>query len=325
MEYSQEKNLLRNVNYANIAKRYGTLIGWVILCILFSALAPDSFPTIKNVITIVRQIAMLSILSIGLTFVLITKRSDLSIGYSTSFLGIVVAACMVHFGLPIWLAIIITLAMGALIGLVNGVIISYIGVPDFIGSLGVGYLVSGINQAYTKGHPISNIPASFEIFGASSLFGIPSAIIVLGIVVVICSVLLAHTRLGRYAYAIGDNEEAAMLSGVNVKRMIMFTYVICGIAAAITAIVLTSRLGSAHPLAGESYLLNAIAAVFLGSTSFKDGEPNLAGTVLGALVIGTMANGLTILNIEYYYQDIATGLIILLAVTVTSIQSMKKK
>ena len=317
---------INNVKFSTIAKRYGTLAGWVVLCIVFSALAPKSFPTMKNFLTIFRQIAMLAILSMGLTFVLITKRSDLSIGYSTSFLGIAVAACMVKFGMPIWAAILVTIGLGALIGLVNGVVIAYFGVPDFIGSLGVGYLVMGLNQAFTKGHPISNLPSGFGFVGATKFLGvIPSAVIVMIIVLVICYLILAHTRLGRYVYAIGDNQEATMMSGVNVKNTIVWSYVICGISAAITAVVLTSRLGSAHPQAAEDYLLNAIAAVYLGGTAFKDGEPNLAGTVLGAVIIGTMANGLTILDVSYYYQDVATGLIILAAVMVTSVQRMHKK
>ena len=285
----------------------------------------SAFPTLSNVISILRQIAMLATISLGLTFVLITKRSDLSIGYSTSFLGIVVAALLVRAGMNIWLAALITVLLGALIGLINGVVIAYLGVPDFIASLGVGYVVAGINQAYTKGHPISNLPADFEIFGAQRLGGvIPNAVIIMLIVLVVSSIILNQTKLGRYIYGVGDNEEASLMSGVNTRSTIVWAYVFCGIACGVTAVMLTSRLGSAHPQAAEDYLLDAIAAVWLGGTAFKDGEPNLAGTLLGALIIGTMANGLTILNVSYYYQDIATGLIILAAVIITSVQKSHK-
>ena len=315
----------KNVNFSKIAKNYGTLIAYVLLILVFSALAPKAFPTAKNAIAILRQIAMLATISIGLTFVLITKRSDLSIGYSTSFLGIVVAALMVHAGMNIWLAAFIAVVIGAAIGFVNGVLIAYLGVPDFIGSLGVGYVVAGINQAYTKGHPISNLPTEFELFGAKRLAGvIPNAVIIMLIVLVIASIILNQTKLGRYIYGVGDNEEASLMSGINTKKTIVWAYIFCGIACGVTAVMLTSRLGSAHPQAAEDYLLDAIAAVWLGGTVFKNGEPNLAGTLLGALIIGTMANGLTILNVSYYYQDIATGLIILAAVIITSIQKGQK-
>ena len=300
--YFDGELMAKKANLSQIARNYGTLIAYIVMVIVFSALAPSSFPTAKNAIAILRQIAMLATISIGLTFVLITKRSDLSIGYSTSLLGIVVAALLVRAGLNIWLAALITVILGAVIGFLNGVVIAYMGVPDFIGSLGVGYVVAGINQAYTKGHPISNLPSDFEIFGAQRLFGIiPNAVIIMLIVMAIAFVILTQT-----------------------KKTIVWAYVFCGIACGVTAVMLTSRLGSAHPQAAEDYLLDSIAAVWLGGTAFKDGEPNLAGTLLGALIIGTMANGLTILNVSYYYQDIATGLIILAAVIVTSIQKSHK-
>lgn len=318
--------MTKKLNVSKLAMKYGTLFAYIIMLIIFSILAPTAFPTVKNVIGILRQIAMLATISLGLTFVLITKRSDLSIGYSTSFLGIIVAALLVKNGMNMWLAALITVGLGALIGLANGVIIAYLGVPDFIGTLGVGYVVAGINQAYTKGHPISGLPEAFELFGARRFAGvIPNAVIIMLIVLIVSSIILSQTKLGRYIYGVGDNEEATLMSGVNTRKTIVWAYVFCGIACGVTAVMLTSRLGSAHPQAAEDYLLDAIAAVWLGGTAFKNGEPNLAGTLLGALIIGTMANGLTILNIEYYYQDIATGFIILLAVIITSIQKNNKK
>lgn len=318
--------MTKNGNLSKIATKYGTLFAFILMLAIFSILAPTSFPTLPNMIGILRQIAMLATISFGLTFVLITKRSDLSIGYSTSFLGIIVAALMVKAGMNIWLAALLTVVLGAVIGLVNGVVIAYLGVPDFIGSLGVGYVVAGLNQAYTKGHPISGLPAEFEIFGARRLGGVfPNAVIIMLIVLVLAGVILSQTKLGRYIYGVGDNEEATLMSGVNTRRVIVWSYVFCGIACGVTAVIITSRLGSAHPQAAEDYLLNAIAAVWLGGTAFKNGEPNLAGTLLGALIIGTMANGLTILNVSYYYQQVATGLIILAAVIITSIQKNHKK
>ncbi len=319
-------NTEKKLKISKIARNYGTLIAYILLLMVFTFLKPSAFATMKNAIAILRQIAMLATISIGLTYVMITKRSDLSIGYSTSFLGIVVAALLVRTGMNIWMAALVTVFCGALIGLINGVVIAYLGVPDFIASLGIGYVVAGINQAYTKGHPISNLPSSFQIFGSQRFLGlIPNAVIIMLLVMAISGIILTQTKLGRYIYGVGDNEEASMMSGINTKKTIVWTYIFCGIACGITAVMLTSRLGSAHPQAAEDYLLDAIAAVWLGGTAFKDGEPNLAGTLLGALIIGTMSNGLTILNVSYYYQDIATGLIILAAVIITSVQKSHKK
>ena len=324
-EESKERQR-REVQRAKItvfAKKYATVVGLVAVCIIFTILTP-TFATSNNIFTVIRQIAPLAIISLGLTFVMITGRSDLSIGYVMSFMGIVVAALMHDFGLPILPAIILSLIIGGLLGMLNGFAVAYIGIPDFIATLGIGYLVSGFNQWYTKGYSISGLPNNFGLIGLAKLGFLPVAIIVLIIVFVIFTIVINKTRFGRYLYAIGDNEEATMMSGVNSKFNIMMAFAVCGIAATIAAIVLTSKLGNANPLAGESYLLQAIAAVYLGSTCFKEG-PNLSGTIVGAVIIGVVSNGLTLLNVAYYFQDIVTGLIIIIAVTITSIQRIRKK
>lgn len=325
IEESKEKQLHseRKVKMTIFAKKYATLIGLLLICIIFTILTP-TFATGNNIFTVIRQIVPLAIVSLGLTFVMITGRSDLSIGYVMSFMGIVVAALMHDFGFPIWLAIIGGILIGALLGTLNGFAVAYVGIPDFIATLGIGYLVSGINQWYTKGYSISGLPAGFDMIGLSKIGFMPIAIIVLIIVFIIGMVVINKTRFGRHLYAIGDNEEATTMSGVNSKFNVMMAYAVCGIAVTIAATVLTSKLGNANPLAGESYLLQGIAAVYLGSTCFKEG-PNLSGTIVGAVIIGVVSNGLTLLNVEYYFQDIVTGLIIIVAVTVTSIQRIRKK
>ncbi len=305
--------------------KYGTLVGLALLCVAFAILRPETFPTLPNIFTILRQIAMLSVLGGGLTVVLITKRSDLSIGYGTSFLGILVAALMVNYHLPVWLAVALTLLVGAIIGIINGIAVSVIGIPDFIATLSIGFLVSGLNQAYTRGHPISNLPDSFGIFGAKSVAGIPFSIVIMLVFLIVVYVLLAHTKFGRYVYGIGGNEEATMMSGVNVRSNLIKAYIVSGISMAIAAIILTSRLGTAHPQSGDALLMDAIATVYVGGTVFKEGEPNILGTFIGALIIGVLSNGLTLMNVPYYNQNIAKGLVILLAVTITSLQRMKKK
>ena len=319
METKNKKRLL-----ATLAKKYGTLLAFVVICAYFS-IATDVFLTPSNILTVLRQISMLSILGAGLTVVMITGRIDLSIGFGASILGVMAAALMVDFGMPIWLAAVLTLLGGVLIGLLNGFFVAYVGIPDFICTLATGYLISGLNQAYTKGHPISGLPDGFKIFGNTDWFGIPSMIFIMAFWLLIIWVVLSKTRFGRHTYAIGGNKEAALMSGVDVKFNSMLGFVFCGIGMALTALVMTSRMGSAHVTAGDAYQLQVIATVYLGATAFKEGEPNLLGTVLGALILGVLKNGMTLMNIPYYYQDIAQGLVILIAVAITSLQRARKK
>ena len=319
METKNNKRLL-----ATLAKKYGTLLAFVVICAYFS-IATDVFLTPSNILTVLRQISMLSILGAGLTVVMITGRIDLSIGFGARILGVMAAALMVDFGMPIWLAAVLTLLGGVLIGLLNGFFVAYVGIPDFICTLATGYLISGLNQAYTKGHPISGLPDGFKIFGNTDWFGIPSMIFIMAFWLLIIWVVLSKTRFGRHTYAIGGNKEAALMSGVDVKFNSMLGFVFCGIGMALTALVMTSRMGSAHVTAGDAYQLQAIATVYLGATAFKEGEPIVLGTVLGALILGVLKNGMTLMNIPYYYQDIAQGLVILIAVAITSLQRARKK
>lgn len=306
-----------------LLRRYGTLLGFIALCVGFSTLSPV-FATLPNALTILRQIAMLAIMSFGLTAVMITKRIDLSIGYVASALGVLCAALMVDFGVPVLVAVPLTIAAGLVIGVVNGLFVAYAGIPDFIGTLAVGFLVSGLNQAYTHGHPISKLPRQFGMFGQSLVWGLPSAVFIMMIVMAAFFLFLYRSKYGRYIHAIGGNEEATMLSGVRTRLNLLLAFAASGFGVAMTSIVLTSRLGAAHPLAGDGLLLDAIAAVFLGATAFRPGEPNLAGTLLGALIIGALNNGLTLLNVPYYYQNVAKGAIIILAVSITSLQSVRR-
>lgn len=304
-------------------RKYGTAIGFLILVLIFSLLSKP-FLSVANALTILQQIAMLAITATGLTIVMITGRIDLSIGYSVSALGVLVATVVSTYD-SVPLAIAAVLLGGVVIGSINGFGIGYIGIPDFIGTLAMGFLVSGVNQAYTRGYPVSRLPRAFDVFGQERFLGIPvSGFITFGILL-IAWFILSHTRFGRYVYAIGGNQQAARMSGINVRRNILYAYILCSSGTAVTAIVLTSRIGAAHPLAGDGMLLDAIASVFLGATAFRHGEANLWGTFLGALIIGTMNNGLTLVNVPYYYQLIAKGLIIVLAVTVTSLQRRRSE
>ena len=314
----------KKIRISEYATKYGTVLFLIFMFIVFSALQPSTFLSLGNLLTILRQIVILSILGTGLTVVMITGRIDLTIGYAASFLGIVAGALMVDFGVPVWLTAIITLIVGAILGSLSGVAVAFIGIPDFIATLSIGFLISGVNQAYTKGHPISGMPEEFGVFGAQFFMGIPTSIFFMIIFLIIVFVLLNYTRFGRHVYAIGGNEESTMMSGVNVKKNLIWSYVVSGIGAGLAAI-LSSRLGTAHPTAGDDYLMEALATVYVGGTAFKNGEFNIAGTFVGAMIIGVLTNGLTLCNVQYYNQDIAKGLVIFLAVTITSIQKTRKK
>ncbi|MFE8698433.1 ABC transporter permease [Cytobacillus sp. FJAT-53684] len=322
MEAQLEKSK-PNFDISKLLRVYGTLIGLIILILVFSILSP-SFFSYSNALTILRQISMLMIISTGLTVVMITKKIDLSIGYVASAIGVLLGALIVDAGMSMMTAVIIALVIGAIIGCINGFFVAYMGIPDFIATLGIGFLVAGLNQAYTHGHPISGFPDVFGIFGSWYLFGIPTSIFIMAIFLLIIHIFLYRARNGRYIHAIGSNEEATMLSGVNTKWNLMLAFIVCGIGAALTAVVLTSHMAGASPTAGEFMLLDAIAVVFLGGTAFKNGEPNLAGTLVGALIIGVLVNGLTLLNVPYYFQDVTKGILIILAVSITSLQRIRK-
>ena len=310
---------------SNFATRYGTVVLFALICAAFAILRPHSFFKISNVVTVLRQISILAILGAGLTVVMITGRIDLTIGNTTSAISVLIGALMVDFGMNVWLACIIGVAAGALLGALNGATVAYIGIPDFIATLSMGFLISGFNQAYTKGHPISNLPKVFSIFGKGSLLGIPVSIYMMFICLVVVYIVLNKTRFGRHVYAIGGNQEAAMMSGINVKKNLLMSYVVSGMGCALGAIILSSRLQTCHPSAGDAYMMDALATVYVGATAFKNGEPNIMGTFIGALIIGVLNNGLTLCNVSYYSQDIAKGAVILLAVTITSIQRSRKK
>ena len=310
---------------SKFATRYGTVVFFALICVTFAILRPNSFFKISNVVTVLRQISILAILGAGLTVVMITGRIDLTIGNTTSAISVLIGALMVDFGMNVWLACIIGVAAGALLGALNGATVAYIGIPDFIATLSMGFLISGFNQAYTKGHPISNLPKVFSIFGKGNLLGIPVSIYMMFICLVVVYIVLNKTRFGRHVYAIGGNQEAAMMSGINVKKNLLMSYVVSGMGCALGAIILSSRLQTCHPSAGDAYMMDALATVYVGATAFKNGEPNIMGTFIGALIIGVLNNGLTLCNVSYYSQDIAKGAVILLAVTITSIQRSRKK
>lgn len=312
------------MDWRTAAQRYGTICGFFVLCIVFSFLT-DSFLTFNNLITVMRQISMITIMASGLTFVAVAGEIDLSVGSMAGLIGMLVAGSLrAGWGTP--LAILFGLCVGVIAGMFNGLCVSYVGVPSFITTLATGTIALGLNYMYSGGKPIyENIPDGFLTIGQGYVGAIPVPVILMLVVLVLAHILLTKTRTGRHVCAIGGNAEAARMCGVNVKVLKAAVFALAGLTAAGAGIVMTSRLASGQPLAGEGLLMDALAAVFVGATVLKEGEPHLIGTFVGALIIGVLSNGLILMNTTYYLQNVAKGVIILLAVTITSAQRTRRQ
>jgi len=301
--------------------RYGVLIGFIVLCSVFGLLSPFFFTT-ENTLNVIRQVSVLGIASAGLTAIMIAGGFDLSFGAAMSLIGVIVSIHMAH-GIWVPVAFIEALAIGVGIGLFNAFLIVTIGIPDFIATLGTMSILTGITLTVTKGMPIYNIPSSFLFLGKGEIAGvIPFCVVVLLLVELLCHVFFQYTQMGRNLYAVGGNKEAARFVGIRVDYIRYVSFCIGGSLFGLASCVLTSRLGSAQPSAGDAYLLDVIASVFLGMTTLKAGEPHILGSLLGVLIIGVLRNGMTLLGLSFYAQEIVKGIVIILAVA--SIAYIKK-
>jgi ribose transport system permease protein len=287
------------------------LVGFIGIFIILSIIS-DSFLSIYNITNILRQTSIISIIGFGMTLVILTGGIDLSVG-STFALSAVIMASIVKAGNPI-LGIIVALLVGSAIGALNGIIISKGKIQPFIVTLAMMAIARSLTLGFTEGIPISGFSSGFRFLGRGDFLGIPMPIIIMFIVFFITYYILKKTRLGLYTYSIGGNEEATKLSGVNVDKYKIIIYMISGLFSAISAIILTARLNSAQPTFGTGYELDAIATVVLGGASLAGGYGGVFGTLFGALLLGTINNGMNLLNVSPYYQDAVKGVIILIAV-----------
>lgn len=297
--------------------QYGIYFAFVILCILFAVSNPV-FLSAGNIMNIIRQISFNAILAMGLTVVIITGGIDLSVG-SVLAVAAVVSASFIKVSapiLPVPVAMLIGLSIGALCGFFNGLFVTKGKLPPFIVTMVSMTIARGAAQLFTKGRPVSGLEEGFTYLGAGFFLGIPVPIYLLLVVVAITYFILNKTRIGRYIYAVGGNEAAAEASGIKVHRVKLFAYMFSGILAAFVGLILTARLNSASPVVGEGYELDAIAASVIGGTSMEGGKGKVMGVLIGALIIGTISNGLDILNVSSYWQQIVKGLIILVAVLI---------
>ena len=311
-----------------ILRRYGTLIGFAAILAFFWISLPDTFMTARNWLNISQQMSMLIVVASGMTIVMVMGDFDLSVGSMASLAGIV-AAMLFSFDYPIWAAVSLALLVGLAGGAVNGLLISFVGILPFVATLATLTMLSGAAFVVSGGKTISGraIPESFGNFAREGIalgdwggvaVSLPNLTIVALVVVALVWVLLEQTTFGRRLYAIGGNSEAAHLSGVAVRRLKLIAFSLTGGTAALAGIMYASRVASANPTQGSGLMLNAIAAVFLGSTLSEHGEPRLLYTIVGVLVLGVLDNGLTQLSVDSYVRQILVGGIILLAVSTSS-------
>lgn len=292
-------------------------ISLILLIVMFSLLL-DNFFTFTNWITLLNQSSMTFIVAAGLTIVIILGGIDLSIGSTVGLTGVLVAGFLAKgYGIPI--SILIGISIGLAIGLFNGLIVTKIKIDSFIVTLGSMSIAHGFIFAYTRGYPIyENIPESFLFLGRGRLLGINFPIYLAILIFILVQGLLSWFKLGTHIYATGGNIESARLAGIKVNNVRLIGFIICGILAAFAGIIMSSRLGSGQPNAGDNFLFDAIGAVVLGGASLQGGKGTIYGTLIGVLVISVIFNGLTMLNVSFYYQEVIKGIIIISAVSYNS-------
>lgn len=291
----------------------GPVIGLIIISVILSVMNSD-FLTMNNILNVFRQVSINALIAFGMTFVILTGGIDLSVGSILALSGALTAGLMTA-GIAPMLAVVLGVLLGAVMGAVNGFIISKGKVAPFIATLATMTIFRGLTLVYTEGRPITGFGSdTFSLLGSGYLFFIPIPVIWMVIVFAILYFILKKTAFGRRVYAIGGNEEASILSGIKVDKIKIMIYTISGLLAALAGIILTSRLNSAQANAGVGYELDAIAAVVLGGTSLSGGRGWIFGTLIGAMIIGVLNNGLNLLEVSSFYQQVVKGSVILLAV-----------
>jgi ribose/xylose/arabinose/galactoside ABC-type transport system permease subunit len=296
--------------------------GLVGLCLFLWILTPH-FLTVANALNVMEQTSINAIVAVGMTYVIISGGIDLSVGSLVALAGVVLAGAL-KAGWPLPLAIAAGLGVGAVSGLINGVVIAFGRLPPFIMTLGMMSVARGAALLVTDGRPISGFDAGFRSIATGRVLGVPAPIVLTLVIYAAAHFVLSRTRFGRYVYGIGGNEEATRLSGVNVRFHKTMVYVVSGAASAVAAVLLTARLNTAQPIAGIMYELDAIAAVVIGGTSLSGGEGNLGGTLIGALTMGVLRNGLNLLGVSSFLQQLVIGVVIIVAVLVDILVKEKR-
>lgn len=300
------------VNLGDRVRQLGPGLAVLVLGLGLTLLS-DNFLTVSNLLNVLRQVSINAIIACGMTMVILTAGIDLSVG-SVLALGSAITAGLSAGGTNPLLAILAGLGVGALVGFVNGAMVTKGAVPAFVATLGTMAIARGLTLVYTGGRPITGLPSAIQFIGTGYLGPIPVPIVIMAIVAVLVYIFLRHTPYGRYLYAVGSNPEAARFAGIPVNRVLRIAYVLTGILSVLAGMILIGRLNSAQPTAGQSFEMDAIAAVVLGGTSLAGGQGGVAGTLVGALIIGILENGLNLLKVPSFWQQVAKGAVILGAV-----------
>jgi erythritol transport system permease protein len=303
----------------------------VVLLVAFSALAPE-FLSVNNLSILAKHVSINAILAIGMTFVILAGGIDLSVGSVAGLAGMV-AGGMLTVGIGghvvgVWMAVLIALLVSAFVGLLNGVLVTRLGVAPFIATLGTLYLARGAALLLSHGKTFPNLAGTadrgetgFSVIGQSFLLGLPLPVWMMIVIAAVAAVVAKRTAFGRHVYAVGGNERAARLAGIRVEQVKVLTYIFSAACAGLVGMIIASQLEAAHPATGESFELNAIAAVVLGGTSLLGGRGSISGSLIGAFVIGVLADGLVMMGVSEFWQIVIKGVVILVAVIVDQLQS----
>ncbi|GEK85868.1 ABC transporter permease [Microbacterium aerolatum] len=302
---------------------FGTL---VVLVVFFSIASPNFF-TPSNIATVLLSTAVIGILALGTTFVIITGGIDLSLGTGMALCAVMTGVFITNWGLPVWIGVLGGIATGVLMGLINGVNVTFLRLPPFIATLAMMMIAGGLALVVSNVAPIyfsSSAPDFKKIALGVLIPGIPNAVLITAVLAIIAAIVLSKTLLGRYTFAIGSNEEATRLSGVDTRRWTILIYMFAGAFTGVAGIIIASRLDSAQPQIGTGYELQAIAAVIIGGTSLLGGRGSILGTVVGALIMSVLVNGLRIMSIQTEWQNIVVGVVVLLAVFFDSLRNRQR-
>jgi len=296
------------------------LFGLIILLII---LVGDTFLSATNIFNVLRQVSMVSILSVGMFFSIVGGGIDLSAGACVGFIGIFFSDLIVNKGMNPYLAIVFGIGLGALIGLINGILVNYANLIPFIATVGTMSIAQGLGLLWTNSYPVLDLPPCIEFIGRGWLFGIPFPLYLVALVYIVAVIITEKTSYGRFLYAAGGNVEAAYLSGINVKAVLLISYVVCSAMVAVSSIILCGRLDSAQPANGANWGFDAITACVLGGTSMTGGKGKLLGALLGAVFVGMLGNGMTLLNINSNVQTITKGVVLVVAVWIDTYRNNK--
>ena len=316
---SKFANMLKNSQFSS----YSGIILVIIVACIFMNFRSENFLTPNNILNILRQISVYGILACGMAFAMMTGGIDLTVGSIAGVSGAVTALFVTRGTMPLILAMLVSIILGAIIGLITGFVISRTGIPPFIMTLGMQITLRGACYLICEGKPIGNLPDSLTILGLGDIAGIPVPIFFMLASFIIVGIILAKTSFGRSVYATGGNYQAAFHSGINAKRVVMMAYMISGICAALAGIILTARNASAQPTAGNTFETEAIAACAMGGVSFNGGKGAVVGIFFGALLMGIINNAMNLMYISSYWQQVVKGLIIIASV-LYSIYNSKK-